>query len=225
MKYCTKCGAPNEDDAVFCKQCGSPLPMESVPPRQQQSVPTGTYQQVQTPPQSPNNIQQPGMQSGQNPPQSNPPQGNYPPPYGSIPRQQFSEFLSVDNTILMALIFSGISVLVFFIETIYSVISLLSLSAYAASLGPSYSYLYSGAIAGAYVAIFIYLVVMVIGIFVFLKTWKIYNMVKQRRYQEAYREDTIMWGVMGIIFGLIITGVFLILLRGELEKNLGAQRT
>lgn len=223
MKYCPKCGAPNEDDAVFCKQCGSPLPMGSVPP-QHQNVQASSYQQAQTPPQYPNNVQQPGIQSGQNPPQSGPPQGNYPPPYGSIPKQQFSEFLSAENTILIALIFSGISVLVFFVEMIYSVISLLSLSAYVASLGPSYSYFYSGAIAGAYVAIFIYLIVMVIGIFVFLRTWKIYNMVKQRRYQEAYQEDTIMWGIMGIIFGLIVTGVFLILLRGELEKKLGAQR-
>jgi hypothetical protein len=26
MKYCTKCGAPNDDDAAFCKSCGAPIP-------------------------------------------------------------------------------------------------------------------------------------------------------------------------------------------------------
>ncbi|MGC8645600.1 MAG: hypothetical protein ACP5UO_04975 [Thermoplasmata archaeon] len=196
--------------------------MSGTPPPPQQNAPPGVNQQgPQIPPAG---AQQPGTQWGQNAGQTNPQQGNYQPPYGQAPRQQFSEFLSVDNTILIALIFSGISVLVFFIETIYSVISLLSLSAYVASLGPSYSYLYSGAIAGDYVAIFVYFIVMVIGILVFLKTWRIYNMVKQRRYQEAYREDTLMWGIIGIIFGLIITGVFLILLRGELERVPGVQR-
>jgi uncharacterized protein YacL len=125
--------------------------------------------------------------------------------------------------VLIALIFAGISVLVFFVEFIYSIFSLLSLSSYAASLGPSYSYLYAGAIAGAYVAIFLYIIAMAIGALVALRVWKLYNLVKQRRYQEAYQQDTVLWGVLGIIFGLIITGVFLLLLRGQLETALRTQ--
>ena len=30
MKYCTKCGSPNDDDAAFCKSCGAPVP--ALPP-------------------------------------------------------------------------------------------------------------------------------------------------------------------------------------------------
>jgi len=125
--------------------------------------------------------------------------------------------------VLIALIFAGISVLVFFVEFIYSIFSLLSLSSYVASLGPSYSYLYAGAIAGEYVAIFSYIIAMAIGALVALRVWKLYNLVKQRRYQEAYQQDTVLWGVLGIIFGLIITGVFLLLLRGQLETALRTQ--
>ena len=213
MKYCPKCGTPNDDNALFCKQCGAQLPMMGIPSAPQQNIPQGPSQQA--PPQYPSGAQQQSYP---------PPQGSYqPPPYGPAQQSQLSQFSNPDTYVLIALIFAGISVLVFFVEFIYSIFSLLSLSSYVASLGPSYSYLYAGAIAGEYVAIFSYIIAMAIGALVALRVWKLYNLVKQRRYQEAYQQDTVLWGVLGIIFGLIITGVFLLLLRGQLETALRTQ--
>ena len=42
--YCTKCGTQNDDDSVYCKQCGSDLkagtggPIPPVPPRPRKSI-------------------------------------------------------------------------------------------------------------------------------------------------------------------------------------------
>ncbi|MEM4057954.1 MAG: zinc ribbon domain-containing protein [Thermoplasmata archaeon] len=121
-------------------------------------------------------------------------QGYQQPQYGSPQTMQYTESQSANTMILIAFIFSIISIMVFVIEAILSI--------------------------GAYVALIVYLVFAVFAILVFLKTWKIYNFTEQRKYQEAYQEDTISWAVLGIIFGLIITGVFLLLARTHLENAL-----
>jgi len=42
MKYCTKCGSPNVDNALFCTHCGAQLPMIGIPSAPQQNVPPST---------------------------------------------------------------------------------------------------------------------------------------------------------------------------------------
>jgi len=37
--FCSKCGAPNSDDAAFCGKCGNPLKTQSGAPLPQQSQP------------------------------------------------------------------------------------------------------------------------------------------------------------------------------------------
>jgi len=44
MKYCTKCGTPNDDNALFCKQCGAQFVMMGNPSAPQQNI-------FQSPPQ------------------------------------------------------------------------------------------------------------------------------------------------------------------------------
>ncbi|MGC8497120.1 MAG: zinc ribbon domain-containing protein [Thermoplasmata archaeon] len=220
MKYCTKCGTANDDNAMYCKQCGSPLPAASqnIPPQQQfVPPPPPPPQQPYTPPPAP--------QAPATPPPPYPYQQGYQqPPFGSPQSMQYSEFQSANTMILIAFIFSIISILVFVVEAIMAVSSILYWSSYIASL-PTYDRsLYAGTLNGAYVGLIIYLVFAVFTILVFLKTWKIYNLTQHGRYQEAYQEDTVLWAVLGIIFGLILTGVFLLLARTHLENALRPPR-
>lgn len=76
MKYCTQCGAPNEDQATFCTSCGNslttPEPQQAAappppPPPPEPEVPQQAY--APPPPQA---YQPP-------PPQAYPPQQPYPP--------------------------------------------------------------------------------------------------------------------------------------------------
>jgi hypothetical protein len=221
MKYCTRCGTANDDNAMYCKQCGNPLPPapQNVPSQQQTVQPSPPPQQPYTPaPQAPVPPQQPYPYQG--PYQ----QGYQQTQYGSPQAMQYSEFQSANTMVLIAFIFSIISILVYVVEAILSVSSILYWNSYISSLPPSDRYLYSGTIAGAYVGLIVYLILAVFVLLVFLKTWKIYNFTQQGRYQEAYQENTVLWAVLGIIFGLIITGVFLLLARSHLENALRPPR-
>jgi len=72
MKYCTKCGTPNDDNALFCKQCGAQFVMTGIPTAPQQNV-------SQSPPQQMPYQYSYGMQQHPNvipPVQSNPSSNN-----------------------------------------------------------------------------------------------------------------------------------------------------
>jgi len=72
MKFCTRCGTPNDDNALFCKECGAQLPMTGIPSAPQQNVSQSPPQQ--TPYQYPYGMQQhPNVIS---PLQSNPSSNN-----------------------------------------------------------------------------------------------------------------------------------------------------
>jgi hypothetical protein len=46
-KYCSRCGTPNDDNAIYCKQCGSqftPVPPPVQPTYQQLQQPTITFE-------------------------------------------------------------------------------------------------------------------------------------------------------------------------------------
>lgn len=73
MKYCTQCGAPNEDRATFCTSCGNPL---TTPEPQQAAAPP--------PPPPPPEPEVPQQAYAPPPPQAYPP----PPPQQPYPPQQ-----------------------------------------------------------------------------------------------------------------------------------------
>jgi hypothetical protein len=51
MAYCTKCGMQNDDDAVFCKQCGASIAAPSQPPEPKQ--PPGSAKKAAAAPSPP----------------------------------------------------------------------------------------------------------------------------------------------------------------------------
>ena len=82
MKYCTQCGAPNDDLAAFCTSCGTPLKSADVQVPQQEVAPEPPPQS-EAPPQPA--YAPPPQQAYQPPPQ----QAYQPPPaYAPPPQQQ-----------------------------------------------------------------------------------------------------------------------------------------
>ena len=82
MKYCTKCGAQCEDNAIFCVKCGTKFELPE-PSEQNETTPTSPPQIIL--PQTPQ-YAQPPPQYQQPPPQyAQPPYGGYVPPLPETP--------------------------------------------------------------------------------------------------------------------------------------------
>lgn len=99
-----------------------------------------------------------------------------------------------------------------------------TINSYVASGGiPS---VYASTVLGElYAYIIVYLILLVFDIILFLRIYRIYSYIKTYRFQEAHQLDSIMWIILGFIFGGIITGVFMLLTKSNLEKGLGYPST
>ena len=89
-KFCTNCGAPNEDGTKFCTSCGNPLPEaapQPAPQPVQQPQPQYQQPQYQPPVQQPQYQQPPVQQPQYQPPQYQQPQYQQPPVQQAYPQQ------------------------------------------------------------------------------------------------------------------------------------------
>ncbi|MGC8574174.1 MAG: zinc ribbon domain-containing protein [Thermoplasmata archaeon] len=208
MKFCPKCGAQNVDEAMFCTTCGNPFstqtpPMSSSPPpylgNPQNPPNTNPYQQ---PPQYGNpQWQPPGQQ----------PQYGYP-PY----RMQTNQELSTATTfILIAFIFSIIATVLFLIAGIVEGISISYINSVYASYGMK-----PPLMTGIYAAILAYFIMFIFSIIIMIRVRRIHNLLKMGNTQQAYMLDSVLWGVLGLIFSGLITGLFMLLARSHI-KNAG----
>lgn len=199
MKFCPKCGAQNVDEAIFCTSCGNPFPTQ-IPPVN--SSPPPYQSNPQNPPLNNNPYQQP---SGQQP------QYGYP-PY----RMQMNQELSTATTfILIAFIFSIISIVLFLIAAIIEGISISYINSVYASYGMK-----PPLMTGVYAAMIAYFVMFIFSIIVMIRLRHIYNLLKMGNTQQAYMLDSVLWGVLGLIFSGLITGLFMLLARPHI-KNAG----
>ncbi|MGC8565211.1 MAG: hypothetical protein ACP5TO_03035 [Thermoplasmata archaeon] len=125
---------------------------------------------------------------------------------------------------LLAFIFSLILLIIYVVALISDAGDIATINSYVASGAlPS---MYASTILGElYAYIIVYLIFIVFDILVFLKTYRIYSYIKAYRFQEAHQLDSIMWIILGFIFGGIITGVFMLLTKSNLEKGLGYPST
>ncbi len=204
MKYCPRCGAPNSDDAAFCVSCGNKF--ETIPPsgaNQQQFVgnnpPSGYY--------------------GGGPTYGNQPTGNPNPQYNqstqgfNIDNMFANDYQTSKTLILIALIFSIIAMVAFAISGISDILSAFALSASYASYGVpvpvsvSFLYVYSG----------VYIIMFLASIIVFMRVKKIYDLLKIGNLQQALMLNTIVWGIIALIFSGIITGILMLISRGYME--------
>jgi len=234
-KYCPNCGTPNDDNARFCVKCGYNFEQQAGPSAQYktqqpayQQGPQAQPQPSQVPPPSQGYTPTPYQQMPQTPSQ---PSG-YPPPGPQIYYQQpypgttqYNQgFQSASTMSLLAFIFSLIILIIYVIGLISDAGDIATINSYVASGGiPS---VYASTVLGElYAYIIVYLILLVFDIILFLRIYRIYSYIKTYRFQEAHQLDSIMWIILGFIFGGIITGVFMLLTKSNLEKGLGYPST
>lgn len=204
VKYCSKCGAPNSDDAAFCVSCGNKFEtVQNAFSNQQSSSgtipPGGTYG---------------GGSAMGNQQMGNSNQQYYQGTQGFNIDNMFSnDFQTSKTLILIAMIFSIIAIVAFAISGFSDVISALTLSALYASNGVpapitvSFLYVYSA----------VYVIMFLASIIVFLRVKKIYDSLKMGNLQQALMLNSIAWGVIALIFSGIITGILMLISRGYME--------
>ena len=153
------------DDAIFCTSCGNPFPTQ-IPPVN--SSPPPYQSNLQNPPLSNNPYQPlPGQQ----------PQFGYP-----SYRMQMNQELSTATTfILIAFIFSIISIVLFLIAAIIGGISISYINSVYASYGMK-----PPLMTGVYAAMIAYFVMFVFSIIVMIRLRHIYNLLKMGNTQQAY---------------------------------------
>ncbi|MGC8584518.1 MAG: zinc-ribbon domain-containing protein [Thermoplasmata archaeon] len=175
-KICPSCGTQNPDNAVFCIKCGYRFIDQQV--NQQTNVPQTNIQQNPMPP---------------------------PVPQQSMNPQPQARGSTLYIWVVLSLVFSIISVLVFLSLTLGNLISLI--------LG-----LMNGTFLVGRLIFLIFFVILFIGSIILLtNVMKIYDYFKINDLQSIRNKLTTEFIVISFIFGLIITGVFIMLLQLDLE--------
>jgi chromate transport protein ChrA len=73
---------------------------------------------------------------------------------------------------------------------------------------------------GIYAAMIAYFLMFISSIIVMIRLRHIYSLLKMGNTQQAYMLDSVLWGVVGLIFSGLITGLFMLLARPHI-KNVG----
>ncbi len=206
MKYCTKCGAQNQDDALFCISCGNKF---ETPLNQSPSNNTNTnFGQYQSTPPNQNYLGQ-GVQNQQ----QNQGQNQSYQPF-NLDNMFSNDFETSKTLILIAFIFSIIVMVLFFFSFVSDIINAISISAsYAASGIPTP---YTVGLFYAYGLV--YIIMFVVTVIVFLRVKRIYDLLKAGNTLQALQMNTVTWAVIAIIFSGLITGIMMLLARNYMEK-------
>ncbi len=205
MKYCTKCGAQNQDDAIFCISCGNKFDVQTNQSTYSGNTNSGQYQNI------PPNQAYPG-QNAQNPQQNYGSNQNYQP--FSIDNMFSNDFQTSKTLVLIAFIFSIIALVLFFFSFVSDIVNAISISASYTSAGIPAPY----TVGLFYAYGIIYIIMFLITVIVFLRVKRIYDLLKAGNTAQAFKINTVTWAIIAIIFSGIITGIMLLLARNYMEK-------
>lgn len=64
----------------------------------------------------------------------------------------------------------------------------------------------------------VYLVFMVLAILVFLRVWKMYKAVNAGDIATLKANSNIIWAIIALIFGFVITGIMLLIADGPIKQ-------
>ncbi len=103
---------------------------------------------------------------------------------------------STRTMILIAEIFSALFVLLFLVEAIVSIFSLILFSV-------------------------LYIIFLLIGIYVLINIAKIRSSINSGDLKAAYDRNTVGLGVIAVIFNGMIPGILLLISRGDLQSSIG----
>jgi len=144
-------------------------------------------------------------------------QANY--QQGSSNSLGFSDKETLNTILLIAFIFSIISIFIFLIEIIGVSISLISILAQAAIY--HMNILPELVLSVFYIILF--LIMFITSILVFFRTREIYSKARNGDYASAYKLDSIVFGVIALILAGVITGILLIIANLMMEKMVNPQ--
>lgn len=137
---------------------------------------------------------------------------NYPPPPPPPPSAN-TPISSVKSYILIAWIFSIISIVAWLVIGLWQI--------YVYATWTSILGIYGVAVAapvGTLIAGIICIVFMVLAILVFLRVWKMQKAVNSGDIATLKATSNIMWSILGLIFGLGITGIMLLIADGPIKQ-------
>jgi hypothetical protein len=115
---------------------------------------------------------------------------------------------------LVAFIFSLIAVIGWLIAAALAIIGYVTIAAAYAAYGVDALGLgIFGLITGI-----VYLVFMVLEILVFLRVWKMYKAANAGDIATLKAKTSILWGIIALIFGFVITGIMLLIADGPIKQ-------
>lgn len=135
---------------------------------------------------------------------SNPPPSP-PPPQPASAADMTTKLSTVRTYILIALIFSAIFLLVWFVGFIYGIIALAVLTTVGIgflAIGP----------------LIFYLIWFAVSILCFLRIWKMWKAVNANDVATLKATSNIMWAVISLIFNGVIPGIMLIISDGPIKQ-------
>ncbi len=116
---------------------------------------------------------------------------------------------SAQTFMLVALIFAVITVVVYAIISAITVPSAVAFTTVSASppINPF-----------AIVLVLVFLALLIVNVYILIIIIKIRRFIDNGDYKSAYYADSVLFGVLALLIGGIITGLMLLLARGELEN-------
>ncbi len=120
---------------------------------------------------------------------------------------------SAQTFMLVALIFASLTVVIY---AIISVVFIFSSIAFinATSSGVTVSSFNPFSL----IILAIFLPFLIVNVYILIRITKIRKFMNNGDYKSAYYEDSVLFGVLALLIGGIITGLMLLLARGELEN-------
>ena len=130
-----------------------------------------------------------------------------PPPMTQTPPQQLS---TIKTYILIAFIFSIIFTIVWIAEALWNVFLFATFSAA--------SYVF-GFFAGIFIIYgIVFLILFAVNLMCFLRIWKMYKAVNAGDIATLKATSNMMWAIITLIFGGVISGIMLIIADGPIKQ-------
>ncbi len=125
-----------------------------------------------------------------------------------------NNYLNTASTYLtVGLVFSIIALIGYIYYTFTLVFAIVAISSLNTTSSVPTSFLYTFTII-PFIIIFVFLI---IDIFILVRINKIKKYIDSGNVSQAYKTDSILLGILGLIFGMVITGIFLLLARSPLN--------
>ncbi len=125
-----------------------------------------------------------------------------------------NNYLNTASTyITVSLVFSIIALIVYIYYIFSLVFAIVAISSLSSTSSVPASFLYAISI----IPFIIALLFLIVDIFMLIRINRIKKYIDSGNVLQAYKANSVLFGILGLIFGMIITGIFLLLARSPLN--------